>query len=43
MKYILLALLGLGLIVFIGWWEIYKYHDCRKVGHEKLYCILKIG
>ncbi len=20
-------------------WEIYKYGDCRKVGHTKIYCL----
>jgi len=25
------------------WWKIYKYHDCKKVGHSTLYCVLDIG
>lgn len=33
-----LVLAGLGI-----WWQTYKYHDCRKVGHSKTYCILNIG
>lgn len=25
------------------WWQVYKFHDCRRVGHTKLYCIADIG
>lgn len=36
--------IGISLIVAFGsWWEIYKYHDCKKVGHSGLYCVVKIG
>ena len=27
-------------LTFGGWAWIYSYHDCMKVGHTKLYCIL---
>lgn len=30
----ILALVGLSI-----WWSVYKYSDCLKVGHSKLYCI----
>lgn len=33
-------------ILFIGlmvWWDVYKFHDCRKVGHSMLYCVMDIG
>jgi hypothetical protein len=33
-----LAVVGLGV-----WWEVYKYHDCKMVGHSTLYCVLKIN
>lgn len=40
-------LAGLILILcFIGlpiWWTIYKFKDCRKVGHSTLYCVMDIG
>ena len=43
MKYVL----AIGFIViFFGlafWWRIYKYHDCRRVGHATMYCILDNG
>jgi len=35
---IFVGLIGLGI-----WWDVYKYGDCRKVGHSKLYCIMDIG
>lgn len=25
------------------WWQHYKYVDCLKVGHSKLYCVMSIG
>ncbi len=25
------------------WWQIYRFHDCRKVGHSLTYCILTVG
>ena len=38
---------GIGLfMVFIGfsvWWQVYKYHDCKRVGHSTFYCIMSIG
>lgn len=27
----------------IIWWPIYKYIDCKKVGHTMLYCVMDIG
>lgn len=35
---LLLFLISLG----IGW-RVYKYQDCIKVGHSKLYCIFDSG
>lgn len=32
------AIFGLGI-----WWEIYKFNDCRMVGHSQLYCVGSIG
>lgn len=23
--------------------EMYKFHDCKKIGHGTLYCVMKIG
>jgi len=25
------------------WWQVYQFHDCRRVGHSLLYCIGKLG
>lgn len=36
---------GLALAVLLPlavWWQIYRYHDCLKVGHTKRYCVLEI-
>ena len=30
------------LLVATGWWNYYKYQDCLKVGHSKLYCVGKV-
>lgn len=31
------------LICGMGWWKQYKFHDCRRVGHTRLYCWLDLG
>ena len=31
------------LIALAAWWGVYKFHDCKKVGHSTLYCMLDIG
>lgn len=37
------VLLVVGLLGFGIWWETYRFHDCRSVGHSRLYCIAEIG
>jgi hypothetical protein len=32
-----LVILSLGI-----WWTVYKYGDCKKVGHGTTYCVVKI-
>lgn len=27
-------------VIFGVWWEVYRYLDCRKVGHTVVYCLL---
>lgn len=34
---LVIAIVGGGI-----WWTTYKYKDCRKVGHSKIYCVGKI-
>lgn len=24
-------------------WDVYRYHECKHVGHSALYCVLDIG
>jgi len=32
------------IICILGIWiDVYKYKDCKKVGHSKMYCILSFG
>lgn len=35
------------ILVIVGgallWWPIYKYHDCKRVGHSTLYCVMDVG
>ncbi len=38
----MVVLIG-GLMVFTIWWQVYKYKDCRRVGHTKTYCMLDTG
>lgn len=33
----------LALIAANIWWQVYRFNDCRAVGHSRLYCILTIG
>lgn len=35
---LVLIMLGLGVA-----WEVYKWNDCRKVGHGFMYCVANIG
>lgn len=27
------------ILTLLLWWPIYKYNDCRRVGHSVLYCV----
>lgn len=38
--YALCFLTILGLVV---WWEVYRFQDCKRVGHATAYCIFTIG
>ena len=31
------------MLALLFWWPVYKYHDCRRVGHSRLYCIMDFG
>ena len=31
------------LFALAGWWQVFRWHDCRHVGHSKLYCIMTVG
>lgn len=42
-SFALVALAFAALLGFGVWWERYKFHDCRKVGHSRLYCVMDIG
>jgi hypothetical protein len=35
---VLMGIIGLGL-----WWQVYKFHDCKNVGHSTLYCVMDFG
>lgn len=40
----ILAILALIIFIYLGIaWEIYKYHDCKKVGHSTFYCVMQGG
>lgn len=43
MKIFFTILLFIGIFACGIWFEVFKYKDCKKVGHSKLYCILKIN
>lgn len=38
--YIAIAVVIFGLTI---WWQIYRYQDCKKVGHSTFYCVMNIG
>jgi nitrogen fixation-related uncharacterized protein len=25
------------------WWQVYKFGDCKNVGHSTLYCVIDFG
>ena len=34
-------LLGIaGVIALVVWWQMFRWHECRMVGHSRLYCVL---
>ncbi len=37
---LLLILVIFGLAI---WWQVYKFGDCKKVGHSTLYCVMDFG
>jgi hypothetical protein len=43
MKIIFNILFAIIILSLIFWWQIYRYQDCKSVGHSKLYCVLSIG
>lgn len=43
MKYIAYSAFFAALIGGCAWWKVYAYHDCKRVGHSALYCVIRIG
>lgn len=41
--FVIAGLVIIGLVIGSFSWAIYKYYDCLKVGHTKIYCILDFG
>jgi hypothetical protein len=31
------------LLFIVYKWQSFKYHECKKVGHSTLYCVMDIG
>lgn len=31
------------LISFAVWWQVYRWQDCRHVGHTFIYCLMTAG
>jgi len=38
----IIILVALVLWAIIGW-EVYKYKECKKVGHSTFYCVMTFG
>jgi hypothetical protein len=43
MRVVPLLLLIVGIFGLAIWWQVYKFHDCKKVGHSTLYCVMDFG
>jgi Na+/H+ antiporter NhaC len=41
-KMVFYGVLPVLLLAFVVWWSVYKFKDCRKVGHSMTYCVLRI-
>ncbi len=44
-KWLVNIFIGLFVVLFLSAgvvWTIYKFNDCKKVGHSEGYCIMKI-
>lgn len=42
-RWIVLTSFVVGLVSVGILWQVYRYQDCKLVGHTKLYCIMNIG
>lgn len=32
----------IGLLIYAVYsWQVYRYHECKKVGHETFYCLMQ--
>lgn len=43
MKYIVAVILFVALIGLSLSWSVYKYKECKKVGHATFYCLMTLG
>jgi hypothetical protein len=43
MRVVLVLVLLFGIVGCQCWWQVYRWEDCRRVGHTKLYCIMTAG
>ncbi len=44
MKHISILIILIVTILAISiWWQVYRFQDCKRVGHSTVYCILTIG
>lgn len=42
MKAIAIMVAIFTILTGIGWWESFKWHECIRVGHARLYCNLSL-
>jgi len=43
LKIIGIAAIFIAFFGFMIWWQVFRYQDCKMVGHSTTYCIFTIG
>lgn len=41
MKEILALVFIVAFLTFFVWWNVYRWRDCKMVGHSSFYCLMR--
>lgn len=43
MRLVPMMVIFVSIMALAVWWQVYKFHDCKNVGHSTLYCVMDFG